>query len=115
MNLNKIVRSVIAQFISGSLPIEIELGRCQRIQRENRICKQCQNNCVESEIHFLFYFDKHSTLRADLFQKLHSLCHVDSNKIKKVKHLLMHDQLIYKTLQFIINALKNRNYYFFFV
>ena len=109
MNLNKYVRSVIAQFRAGSLPIEIELGRYQRIPRENRICKQCQNNCVESELHFLFHCDKHSLIALRSYQKLHSLCPVDSNEIEKVKYLLMHDQLIYKTGQFIINALKNRN------
>ena len=108
MNLNKYVRSVIAQFRAGSLPIEIELGRYQRIPRENRICKQCKMNCVESELHFLFHCDKHSVLRSDLIQKLYTICSVDSTEIEKLKYLLTHDQLISKTGHFIINALKNR-------
>ena len=91
------------------MPIEIELGRYQRIPRENRFCKQCQNNCVESELHFLFHCDKHSLLRSDLIQKLHTICPVDSNDTEKLKYLLTHDQLISQTGHFIINALKNRN------
>ena len=97
MNLNKHVRSVIAQFRAGSLPIEIELGRYQRIPRENRICKQCQSNCVESELHFLFHCDKHSLLRSYLIQNLNALCSVNSTEIEKLKYLLKHDQLISKT------------------
>ena len=71
---------------------------------------------MESELHFLFHCDKHSLLRIDLIQKLHTICPIDSNDIEKIKYILTHAQLISKTGQFIIDALKKSqlNIYLFF-
>ena len=37
----------------GSLPIEIELGRRKEIPLQNRICKMCDMDCIENEVHLL--------------------------------------------------------------
>ena len=53
INLNRNERSVLAQFICGILPLRIETGRFVGEAEQDRLCKLCQENCVENEIHFL--------------------------------------------------------------
>jgi len=47
-------RSLIAQAISGTLPIELERGRWRNLPRARRLCKQCENGEIETLEHFLF-------------------------------------------------------------
>ena len=54
MNLSKSSRSFIAQVRSGTLPINIEIGRFQQKEIDERICPACNSNCVEDEFHFIF-------------------------------------------------------------
>ena len=51
---NKRNRSLLSRLRAGCLDLEIETGRWRGIQREDRICKLC-NNGIENEIHFLFH------------------------------------------------------------
>ena len=47
-------RSILAKFLRGILPIEIETGRFRNINRELRFCKMCESRTmIEDEIHFL--------------------------------------------------------------
>lgn len=59
---NKRNRSLLTRLRAGCLDLEIEVGRWKGIQRENRICKLC-NNEVETEIHFLFHCSKLEHIR----------------------------------------------------
>ena len=49
LNLPKQHRSILAQLRSGSLPLAIETGRYRGLKLEERICKFCPLNLVESE------------------------------------------------------------------
>jgi hypothetical protein len=40
-NFNRKMRSLIAQFRSGILPLQIEVGRFRNIPVENRVCFSC--------------------------------------------------------------------------
>ena len=48
-------RRILAKLRSGGLPLHIEVGRfCKpKVDLENRICKLCDMNVVEDEIHLL--------------------------------------------------------------
>ena len=50
---NKRNRSLLSRLRAGCLDLEIETGRWRGVERENRVCKLC-NNGIENEIHFLF-------------------------------------------------------------
>ena len=52
MNMSKHLISLLTQFRSGTLPLEIETRRYYGITREQRICKQCNLNVIENEHHF---------------------------------------------------------------
>ena len=52
-NLQRNHRSLVARFLCGILPLEIETGRYTRTKRELRFCKICDNPVVEDEMHFL--------------------------------------------------------------
>ena len=47
MNISKYQRSLFAQFRSGILPLEIEIGRYRNIPLELRVCKMCHLGVVE--------------------------------------------------------------------
>ena len=68
MNISKYQRSLFAQFRCGILPLEIEIGRFREKNLNERICKLCNHNAVEDEIHFLcdcpYYLDERFSLYA---------------------------------------------------
>ena len=43
--------------------LEIEFGRFNGINRENRLCKLCTQNVVESEYHFILCCPRYSEIR----------------------------------------------------
>jgi hypothetical protein len=49
-NFNRKMRSLIAQFRSGILPLQIEVGRFRNIPVENRVCFSCPDK-IEDEFH----------------------------------------------------------------
>ena len=65
-------KSNLAKFRLGTLPLEIEIGRFCRpmIPETERICTQCQQNTVESEMHFTLHCKKHEMLRFLLFNRI---------------------------------------------
>ena len=44
----------MSKLFCGILPLEVETGRYQGVKRENRLCRVCEREIVEDEIHFLF-------------------------------------------------------------
>ena len=47
-------RKVVTKYITSSHDLESEKGRWLKIDKTQRICKQCNDNVVESIIHFIF-------------------------------------------------------------
>ena len=62
-NLKRSQRSLIAKLRLGILPIYIETGRYNRIERELRVCLVCNNGRVEDEFHVIFYCQAHKEAR----------------------------------------------------
>ena len=54
LNLNKIERSQLAQLRFGILPLRIETGRYVGESPDITPCRRCNQQTVESEMHFLF-------------------------------------------------------------
>lgn len=111
MNLPKHLRSVLCQFRSGILPLEIQVGRFYGINRENRFCKQCLDGIVETEIHFLFKCKKYEQLRSVLHNKLIN-CNIDiysnNNHCEVLKTIFQTHAAIKALGIFIVDALKCR-------
>ena len=53
LNLTRPQRSKLAQIRLGILPLYIETGRYTNVKIENRICQMCNENKIESELHFI--------------------------------------------------------------
>ena len=68
-NLSRKIRSLIAQFRSGTLPLNIEVGRFRNIPVENRTCFSCTDK-VEDEFHLLCECVMYDDLRVSMFQKI---------------------------------------------
>ena len=69
MNISKHQRSLFAQFRSGILPLEIEVGRFRDLPLNERICKVCNSGAIEDEIHFLCECPIYSDERSIMFSK----------------------------------------------
>lgn len=54
LDMPKYLRSTLAQFRCGIIPIRIETGRFQGEPIEERICVFCSNRNVEDEFHFYY-------------------------------------------------------------
>ena len=63
MNLTRDERPVMAQFRCTVLPLRVETGRLVGEQVNDRICKLCNQGCVEDETHFLLNCQCYKNLR----------------------------------------------------
>ena len=63
-------RQILTSLRSGTNKLMIEKGRWMGIQKEDRLCLQCDLKIAESEKHFLIACPKYEHLRVDLFTKI---------------------------------------------
>lgn len=61
----------LAMLRCGSLPLEIELGRRTNVPLEERICKLCNNENIENEVHVLLECPLYDDIRHPLLEYLH--------------------------------------------
>ena len=62
-NLDRHNRSLVAKIKSGILPLRLETGRYNGVNREDRTCQVCDKPEVEDEVHFLFRCKKLNSIR----------------------------------------------------
>ena len=62
-HLTRRQRSLLAKLRSGTLPLAIETGRYTRTPVDERLCRSCDSNAIETEFHFLFECDMYNDLR----------------------------------------------------
>ncbi len=67
--LSKGLRSALAQFRCGVLPLKIETGRYTCLPVFDRLCEMCKNQDVEDEMHFLLECPFYKNERIDLFKQ----------------------------------------------
>ena len=68
-------RSLLAQLRCGILPLKIETGRFSRLPVEERLCELCNNEQVESEIHFICYCPLYDDVRTNMYNQVKLICH----------------------------------------
>ena len=90
-------RRALTKLCTSNHRLAIETGRWTKIERENLLCKQCTQNEVEDEIHFLFKCQKYTDERLLTFQFIKSQCNVDlfyeKQQIENLKLLFISDHL----------------------
>ena len=108
MNITKYQRSLFAQFRSGILPLEIEVGRYRNIDLSERICKLCDLNMVEDEIHFLCVCPLYIEERGHLFSKVISSNPSFSNLDSFDKFVYLMSNHERSVVTFLSNAFRKR-------
>ncbi len=80
---------VLSKLRCGTLPLAIETGRYQMpsIPLNERICKFCDHNVIESEIHFLIQCPFYDDLRYNVFNIMHNK--TDFNVPAQSKYILL--------------------------
>ena len=107
-NITKYQRSLMAQFRLGILPLEIEIGRFRNIPLTNRICKMCNSNSVEDEIHYLCVCESYSEYRSVLFSDAEETDpdFLSLDVIDKFVYLMSNQQK--SVIKFLTNAVYKR-------
>ena len=80
--LSKVKRSLVSQIQLGCLPLEIEAARFTNTSRKNRICRLCDSNSVEDELHFIFCCTKTNDMRTELYRKIPELLQVADLRLR---------------------------------
>ena len=91
---------ILTKLRSGSLPLHVEVDCCckPKVDLENRMCKLCDMNIVEDEIHFLTECPLYAHLQYKMLQSL-SVWGIDCNKYVL---LVKTWQMIYISGQFLL-------------
>ena len=63
-------RSLVVRILSGILPLEVETGRFKDKLRQTRLCRVCNEDKVENELHFIFECKALSLVRKQLLDPL---------------------------------------------
>ena len=71
---NRDVRKSFTRFRVSAHVLAIERGRYKNIKSENSICKNCQTQEIENEIHFLINCPKYSYERENLCSHVAKTC-----------------------------------------
>ena len=64
------LHQLLNTFRLGSHKLEIEIGRINNVRREDRICKVCNMNVIESEFHFFMCCPKDRSIRLKCFDNI---------------------------------------------
>ena len=89
-------RSAISKIRLSAHNLAIEAGRWQKKDRSTRICENCKQDTIETEIHFLFSCDKYDIERKTTFEYLkinHCIDFEMQNHTKALKHLFQSDDM----------------------
>ena len=106
---NRCIRSVLAQTRLGILPLSIETGRYLDIPIEYRFCLYCDDDCVESEIHFLLFCKKYNNLRFKLYDSVRQFYPLfDFQEPEEQVKILMSQSVIKFTASYLHNAYQLR-------
>lgn len=109
-NMNRKYRSVLAQLRSGILPLEVETGRWRGVEIEGRICKLCEDDCIEDEAHFLlncrFYADERNTFFDQCIRTV--INNFDSVDIDSKFKFLMQENVVLSTAKFVWKIYEKR-------
>ena len=110
---NKKLRSIVAQFRCGTLPIEIETGRYKNIPRDQRLCKLCNTNVVEDEFHLIFDCIVYNDIRINLFYDISCINNIFLGMSQEEKLFELTNKHFKKFGNYLIDCLeirKNRLY-----
>jgi hypothetical protein len=108
--MSRKLRSGLARFRSGTLLLEIETGRWRGIPEEQRICKMCNTQSVESESHFLLHCPTFDTQRREYFDHVQSKTNNlfgNLNDAEKLK-VLMEPEFVAGTASLVVRMYDNR-------
>ena len=110
MNIKRSQRSLVAKLRLGTLPIRVETGRYNGIEREKRLCLVCKDGSVEDESHVMFHCQAHNKERKVLFD---SACKLNPHflslgAVHKIAYLTNAKNIIRKSAQYLFKVLHNR-------
>ena len=75
----------LTRFRTSSHDLEIEKGRYNRIRREDRLCKLCNLNQIETEYHFLLICPFYRDLRLQYIKRYYQTW----PNLKKIENLMI--------------------------
>ena len=108
-NLCRKQRALLSRLHSGTLKLEIELGRYDKRPRCERICKLCDLE-VEDTSHFLFRCVANKPARLEMYHKLPEILQIDidTEKIKFLENYpYQYANFVNKLWQMCENMLNN--------
>ena len=115
LNVSRLQRRTLAKLRIGVLPLALETGRQSRpsIPLDQRLCKMCNINVIESEVHFLVICPLYEDQRVLLFDKACELNVVfnELNVAEKMSYL-MNEARLQGCLAKTVDAMFNRRQIF---
>ena len=89
-NLSRPARSIVTKLKIGVLPLHLETGRWKDTPLENRTCRTCDDELLESELHFLMHCDALKDERSEMYRELLSRTEFEirGDEIQQMKDLL---------------------------
>ena len=111
---NKTLSTNFSRLRVSAHSLLIEKGRHLNIPRDKRLCKLCESNEIEDELHFMLKCSYYDKIRVTLFNNISEACTVDFNKLsdneKFVFLMSVSDyDCILSILRYVNGAFEKRN------
>ena len=110
-NLTRPLVSAISKLRTCTHSLEIETGRYARprIPPEQRVCRMCNLNHTEDEMHFLFQCPAYEDYRKSLYDQIPELQTISDHKLKlKLVMSLQNELLLTELGLFIVRSFQRR-------
>ena len=109
LNMSRHKRCLMAQIRSGTLGLNIEVGRHRNVKLDDRICQFCTLHEVESEFHFVMRCPTYENFRTNLINKIRLTLHNIDDLNKELQFCEIMSNFQIPLSKFISSAWEKRN------
>ncbi len=108
LNLSRLQRSVMVKLKCGVLPLALEIGRFSNTDVEDRVCRVCNGNVVEDEVHMTSVCTALKSERDMFKSEVKEIVNLDNFQGMAYLHRILQPDLLKMTAKHMVNMMEKR-------
>ena len=108
LNLSRLQRSMMIKLKCGVLPLALEIGRFSNTDVEDRVCRVCNGNVIEDEVHMTSVCSALENERTMFKEEAKAIVNLDNFKGMEYLHRILQPDLLKLTAKHIVTMMERR-------